>query len=72
MRHESNLDFRTIKDWLVSETQNHALGILFLNAYQLHRNFYRIALTREEIEFWSQDALDLADAARPFAQSPTP
>ena len=69
IRHESNLDFRIIKDWLVAETQNHELNRLYFNAYQLHRNFYRIILRREDIEFWSKHAIALADAARPFAQA---
>ena len=67
MRHESNLDFRTIRDWLIAETQNHQLNESYERTYQLHRNFYRITLTPEEIETRSRHALALADAARPYA-----
>ena len=67
MKHDSNLDFRTIKDWLINETRNHQLDRWYRQAYRLHRNFYRIILTRAEIETGAQYALNLADAARPFA-----
>ena len=70
MRHESNLDFRTIKNWLIDQTQNDEMDDWFENAYQLHRNFYRIILKQEDIEFLSQFAITFADAARPFAQTP--
>ena len=68
MRHISNLDFRVIMDWLVAETGNEQLKIWFQRTYRLHQNFYRIIMTREEIEIRSQSAIALADAARPFAQ----
>ena len=67
MRHESNLDFRSIRDWLIAETRNHDLNESYELTYHLHRNFYRITLTKEEIEIRAQYALALADAARPYA-----
>ena len=66
MKHDSNLDFRTIKDWLVNETKNDEIENWYRQTYWLHRNFYRITLTRTEIETWSPCALNIADAARPF------
>ena len=72
MRHESNLDFRTIKDWLVSETRNPELNEAYERTYQLHRNFYRIIMTREDVESRAQHAIALAHAARPYAQSTSP
>ena len=68
MRHETNLDFRVIMEWLVAETGNGQLNRMFRQTYDLHRNFYRIVMTREEIEIHSRVAIALADAARPFAQ----
>ena len=67
MRHDTNLDFRTIKDWLTDETQNTELNHLFIETYELHRNFYRIVMTRDEVVERSRFAVALADTARPFA-----
>ena len=66
MKHDSNLDFRTINDWLINETQNEELEDWYSTTYRLHQNFYRIILKRTDIETRSQYALNLADAARPF------
>ena len=67
LRHETNMDFRDIKDWLVDETGDAQIHVWFLRAYELHQNFYRIVMTREDIETRTQHALAVADAARPFA-----
>lgn len=67
MRHETNLDFRTIKDWLIDETGDATLDRLFFRTYQLHQNFYRIIMTLDDIITRSRQALALADAARPYA-----
>ena len=68
LKHDTNLDFRHIKDWLVEETGDGQIHIWFLRAYELHQNFYRIQMTREDIESRYPHALELADAARPFAK----
>ena len=68
LKHRTNLDFRDIKDWLVAKTGEQQINIWFLRAYELHQNFYRIVMTREDIESRSPHAIALADAARPFAQ----
>ena len=69
MKHETNLDFRDIKDWLARETGNDEARMWFSRTYELHRNFYRIIMTHSDIETRAQYALALADAARPFAQT---
>ena len=68
MRHISNLDFKVIKNWLIEETRNDDLDDWYFLTYRLHQNFYRIVMTRDEVEICSRLALALADAARPFAQ----
>ena len=69
MKHNSNLDFRVIKDWLVAKTQIVELDEWFERAYRLHQNFYRIVMSRADIQSWSKYAIYIADAARPFAQA---
>ena len=67
MKHETNLDFRTINDWLINETRNDEMDEWYFRIYRLHQNFYRIIMTHDEVVEHSQYALNLADAARPFA-----
>lgn len=67
MKHDTNMDFRVIMGWLVSETGNQQLNRLFRQTYDLHRNFYRIVMSRDEIETCSRVAIAIADAARPYA-----
>ena len=68
LKHTTNLDFRTIKDWLIDKSGDATLDRLFFRTYQLHQNFYRIVMTIDDIEIRALQALALAAAARPFAQ----
>ena len=65
--HSTNLDFRRIIDWLVSETHNIELEDWFQRSYHLHQNFYRIVMNQEVIRDYSQFALRLADEIRVYA-----
>ena len=68
IRHTTNRDFEVISNWLTNEIGNEQIRIWFRRSYRLHQNFYRIVMTREDIEIRAQYAIALADAARPFAQ----
>ena len=67
IRHSTNLDFQRISRWLISETQNPELADLYRESYNLHRNFYRVVLTHQEVRRYSQYALRLADEVRDYA-----
>ena len=72
LKHTTNRDFEVINNWLSTKIGNEQTMSWFRRTYRLHQNFYRIVMTREDIEFRSKFALDLADAARPYAQSTSP
>ena len=67
IRHSTNLDFKRIISWLISETQNGQIRIWFERSYRLHQNFYRIVMTHGDIRDYSQYALRLADEIRVYA-----
>ena len=66
IRHTTNRDFEVIRDWLVDEAGDQVLIRWFQRTYELHQNFYRIIMTRDEVVVRSRFAVALADAARPF------
>ena len=68
LKHQTNLDFRDIKDWLIGKTREQQIQIWFLHSYQLHQNFYRILMTQEEIDERFESVMALAEIARPFAK----
>ena len=70
IKHTTNRDFEVINDWLVAKTGNDQMRFWFRRAYRLHQNFYRIVMTIQDIDARAQYAIALADAARPFAQTP--
>ena len=52
---------------MVDEAGDQVLIRWFQRTYELHQNFYRIIMTRDEVVVRSRFAVALADAARPFA-----
>ena len=67
IKHSTNLDFKRAIEWLITETGDNDLNGLFQRTYYLHRNFYQIVMTPEEVRENSQHALRLADQIRTFA-----
>ena len=65
--HSTNLDFRTIIEWLVSGARSDDVVEWYRKSYDLHRNFYQIVMTQDDVRDHSHYALRLADQIRPFA-----
>ena len=68
--HENHTDFRKTASWLSNETANPDIPIWYSRTFALHRNFYRIVLSHDEVRYRSTFAIAFLDAARPYAQSP--
>lgn len=68
--HENHTDFRKTASWLSTETANPNLTSWYSQSFALHRNFYRIVLSHDEVRDRSTDAIAFLNAARPFAHAP--
>ena len=63
----NHADLRQTASWIGAEIENPELPVWYNRTFALHRNFYRIVLTHDEVEDRSTYAAALLDSATKFA-----